>query len=69
MNAREHEISTGSRRRIVGWISYILFFAAVAGALALVFAQFTGSKLLAITLVLGMVAYMIVMGYLTSRRQ
>ena len=45
-----------------------LFFAAVAGALVLVFVRFTGSTMLAVGLVVGMVAYMAVMGHLAAKK-
>ena len=57
-----------TRKRVIGWLSYLLLFAVVAGALILVFAQFTGSKLLAFGLVGFMVAYMALMGWLASKR-
>jgi hypothetical protein len=62
------EIPLGQRRRVVGLVSYLIFFAAVAGVLILLFVRFTGSTVLAIALVVGMVAYMAVIGHLAAKK-
>ena len=56
------EIDTGQRRRWMGAMAYALFFLVVAGALLYVFIQFTASVGWAVTLVLFMVSYMLIMG-------
>ncbi len=63
------EIDTGGRRkRLVGTISYILFFLAIAGALVMLFIYFTNQWTLAILLVGFMVLYMATMGWLAMRK-
>jgi hypothetical protein len=64
---QELEIDTGKRKRIAGWVAYVLFFAVVAGLLVFVFLQFTPSVMLATGLVTFMILYMSVMGWITSR--
>jgi hypothetical protein len=56
------EIDTGQRRRWMGAMAYALFFLIVAGLLLYVFIQFTASVGWAVTLVLFMVSYMLIMG-------
>ena len=66
---RELEIGdSGRSKRIRGLIGYLLLFVAVAGLLVYLFIQFTGSMKLAVVLVAFMLTYMIVMGWLASRR-
>ena len=66
---RELEIGgSGRGKRIRGLIGYLLLIAAVAGLLVFLFVRFTGSMRLAVVLVAFMMAYMLVMGYLASRR-
>ncbi|MGH7213404.1 MAG: hypothetical protein ACREIT_01285 [Tepidisphaeraceae bacterium] len=57
----------GSGRRVMGWIGYIALFVAVSIVLVAVFQHFTASLRLAMGLVLFMVAYMGVMGWLAGR--
>jgi hypothetical protein len=57
----------GRRRNIIGLISYLLLFAAVAAVLVLMFQRFTGHFWLAAALVSFMVAYMALMGWWASR--
>ena len=61
------EIDTGRSRRWMGAISYVAFFLAVAGTLLYVFIQFTASVFWAITLVLFMISYMLIMGRWAAR--
>jgi hypothetical protein len=63
------EIDTGGRRkRIVGTVSYLLFFLGVAAALVTLFIYFTNQWTLAILLVGFMVIYMAIMGWLAMRK-
>jgi hypothetical protein len=62
------EIGSASRRSIVGFISYVLLVGAVCTVLVWLFARFTRSLWLGITLVLFMVGYMLLMGWWASRR-
>ena len=63
------EIDTGGRRkRLLGTITYLLFFLAVAGALVSLFIFFTNQWTLAILLVGFMVLYMAFMGWLAMRK-
>ena len=62
------EIAAHDReKRWVGVITYAVFFAIVAGVIVVLMRRFTGSLWLAIALVTFMVAYMLLMGWLTSR--
>jgi hypothetical protein len=62
------EIQTGAKRRIWGWVGFLLLFLAIAGLLVVIFIQFTASVALAVALVLFMIAYMAIMGWLASRK-
>jgi hypothetical protein len=63
------EIDTGGRRkRLLGTITYGLFFLGVAAALVSLFIYFTNQWTLAILLVGFMVLYMAFMGWLAMRR-
>jgi fatty acid desaturase len=63
------EIDTGGRRkRLVGTLSYLIFFLAVAAALVMLFIYFTNQWTLAILLVGFMVIYMAFMGWLAMRK-
>ena len=64
----ELQIDTGRGRRWLGLAGYVLFFALVAGVLIYLFFQFTDSLKLAFLLVIFMVTYMAVMGWLAMRR-
>jgi hypothetical protein len=57
----------GAGRRWVGFVAYLLFFAAVAGVLVLLFVRFTASLRLAVGLVLFLISYMLLMGWWASR--
>lgn len=54
-------------KRWIGFVTYMVFFALVAGVIVVLMRRFTGSLWLAIVLVTFMVSYMLVMGWLTSR--
>ena len=54
-------------KRWIGFATYAVFFALVAGVIIVLMRRFTGSLWLAIGLVTFMVSYMLVMGWLTSR--
>jgi len=63
------EIDTGRSRRWLGTTTYILFFIGVAAVLFVVLFQFTASLALAWGLVVFMVGYMLLMGWLAARNQ
>ena len=54
-------------KRWIGIVTYMVFFALVAGVIVVLMRRFTGSLWLAIALVTFMVSYMLVMGWLASR--
>ena len=56
-----------SEKRWVGLLTYAVLFAAVAAVIVVLMRRFTGSLWLAAALVTFMVAYMLLMGWLTSR--
>lgn len=61
------EIDSTRKARWLGLLSYLAFFALVAGLLVVLFVRFTGSYLVAAGLVIFMIGYMAVMGYWASR--
>jgi hypothetical protein len=61
------EIDTGWRKRWLGLAGFLLAFLLVATILVYLFMQFTASLALGIGLVLFMIAYMAVMGYVAGR--
>ncbi len=66
---RELEIGgSGQGKRLRGLIGYLILVLAVASLLVYLFVRFTGSMRLAVVLVAFMMTYMIVMGWLASRR-
>lgn len=59
----------GEGRRLRGLIGYVLLVLAVASLLVYLFVRFTGSTRLAIVLVGFMLTYMLVMGWIASRKE
>ena len=68
MQPKHMEIDTSRNRRWLGWVAYVLFYLLVTTLLVVLFVKFTGSLPLALALVIFMVAYMTIMGWLASRR-
>jgi len=64
----ELRIDTGWHRRWLGIAGYVLFFAFVAALLVYLFFQFTDSLKLAFVLVVFMITYMVLMGWLAARK-
>lgn len=64
----ELSIDTGWSRRWLGIVGYLLYFAIVAGVLIYLFFQFTDSLKLAFVLVVFMVGYMSLMGWIAMRK-
>lgn len=60
------EIDLGRSRRWAGLAGYVLLFLSVCTLLVVLFLQFTASLRLALILVVGMVAYMLLMGWWAS---
>jgi Flp pilus assembly protein TadB len=61
------EIDASRPRRWIGTTAYVLFFFIVAAVLFVVFLRFTASLALAWGLVVFMVGYMLLMGWLAAR--
>jgi hypothetical protein len=61
------EIDLGRRKRWISRLSYLGFFAVVAGVLMVMLDRFTHSRTLAIGLVSFMVVYMALMGHWASK--
>jgi hypothetical protein len=63
----ELEIDTAKKRRWTGWVAYILLYLVVATLLILVLVKLWTPVALAVGLVVFIVGYMTLMGYLASR--
>jgi hypothetical protein len=61
------EIDTSRRKRWMGQLFFVLFFAVAAVILVALFARFTGSMRYALALVAFMLTYMLIMGYLAGK--
>jgi hypothetical protein len=61
------EIDTSRKKRWMGQLFFVLFFAAAAVVLVALFARFTGSMRYALALVAFMLTYMLIMGYLAGK--
>lgn len=63
----ELEIDTGRRRRWVNWVLYVLVFALLSGLLVWFFVMLNTALALAIAVVVFMVGYMVIMGYVAGK--
>jgi hypothetical protein len=61
------EIDTSRRKRWLGQLYFVVFFALAAAALVALFKRFTGSITYALALVAFMLTYMLIMGYLAGK--
>lgn len=61
------EIDTSRKKRWVGQLFFVLFFALAAVVLVALFDRFTGSIGYALALVAFMLTYMLIMGYLAGK--
>jgi Flp pilus assembly protein TadB len=63
----ELHIDTSAGRRWIGWAGYILLYLLVGALLVLVFVKLSAPLMLAVGVVVFMIGYMSLMGYLASR--
>ncbi len=65
---RELNIDLSRSQRLRSWIGYVALIVLIAAVFVFLFNRFTGSFWLAIGLVTFMLGYMILMGWLASRK-